>query len=63
MTIKDSIGGWKNNAYNFQSKKAFTTFKYFSGTEWPKFLNSFHFKEAKSSILPVFSFNLNKFVK
>lgn len=53
MVIKDSIGGWKNNAYNYQSKKAFTTFKNFFGTEWPKFYNSFHMKESKSGILPV----------
>lgn len=55
MAVKDSIGGWKNNALNYQSDKGFTTFKNFFGTEWSTFTKSFHVKEAKSpGIPPVF---------
>lgn len=56
MAVKDSIGGWKNNGNFYNSKNGFTTIKFFFGTEWQTFLNSFHMKEVKSGVLPVIMF-------
>lgn len=34
MAIKDSIGGWKDNAFVYKAPKACTTIKYFLGNSW-----------------------------
>eukprot|EP00102_Acyrthosiphon_pisum_P027469 XP_016664679.1 PREDICTED: uncharacterized protein LOC107885542 [Acyrthosiphon pisum] len=34
LAIKDSVGGWKENAYLYKSPKACSTFKMFMGDAW-----------------------------
>ncbi|VVC38086.1 Hypothetical protein CINCED_3A001665 [Cinara cedri] len=46
MAVKDSIGGWKDNAYVYQTSKACTTMKNFAGNSWPVILNSFRLSEC-----------------
>lgn len=41
MAVKDSIGGWKDNAFVYKTPKACTTFKNLMGNVWNEFVNSF----------------------
>lgn len=53
MAVKDSIGGWKDNAFSYITPKACTTFKYFMGAEWPNYLKSFGINDTNCPISPV----------
>lgn len=41
MAVKDSIGGWKDNAFVYKSHKACSTVKQFAGKMWTPFINTF----------------------
>jgi len=58
MAIKDSIGGWKDNAFVYSSPKACTTLKTLMGKQWPLFLQNFRIKDARCPITPV----INNFI-
>lgn len=38
MTVKDSIGGWKDNAFVFKAPKGCTVLKNFLGKSWTPLL-------------------------
>lgn len=40
FAVKDSIGGWKDNALLYKSPRCCTTLKKLMGVEWTKLLNS-----------------------
>lgn len=50
MSIKDSIGGWKDNAYNYKSSKGCTTFKNFMGKAWTPIMDGLGVKNATCPI-------------
>ncbi|XP_060849625.1 uncharacterized protein LOC132928778 isoform X1 [Rhopalosiphum padi] len=52
MAIKDSIGGWKDNAHLLKSPKACSTVKSILGTEWPLYLKSFGINNFNCPIAP-----------
>ncbi|XP_025419795.1 uncharacterized protein LOC112690089 isoform X2 [Sipha flava] len=52
FAIKDSIGGWKDNAHIFKFEKACTTIKNFLGKEWKLALNSFGAENTNCPLLP-----------
>ena len=36
MAVKDSIGGWKDNAHLFKTPRACSSIKSFFGDNWPR---------------------------
>lgn len=60
MAIKDSIGGWKDNAHLLKSPKACSTVKSILGTEWPLYLKSFGINNFNCPIAPVIILNFSK---
>lgn len=40
LAVKDSIGGWKDNAFNYKSPTACTSLKNLLGSTWISFLKS-----------------------
>jgi len=52
MAVKDSIGGWKENAIIYKSPKACTVIKNFLGNSWTEIIDSLGLNNA-SCPLPV----------
>ncbi|XP_050053687.1 uncharacterized protein LOC126549170 [Aphis gossypii] len=46
LAVKDSIGGWKENAFLYKSPKACSTLKKFLGSAWITFMDSLGIKNA-----------------
>lgn len=53
MAVRDSIGGWKDNAMVYKSPKACSTLKKFLGTEWTSIMGSLGVPNASCPIQPV----------
>lgn len=53
MAIKDSIGGWKNNAFLYKTPNGCSAFKNFMGNAWTPMMNDLGFKNATCPIMPV----------
>jgi len=53
MDVKDSIGGWKNNAILYRSPSACTTLKNLVGSEWSPFYKSFGYNNTDCPIASV----------
>lgn len=53
MAIKDSIGGWKNNAYVYSAKKACSQLKFFWGPEYPRYVENQNIHKTSCPIAPV----------
>jgi len=53
MAIKDSIGGWKDNAFVYSRPNGCTSFKNLMGTEWPLYVQNFGIKDTQCPIAPV----------
>lgn len=39
--VKDSIGGWKDNEYNYKAPNACSILKFFLGKDWTRIVNDF----------------------
>jgi len=53
MAIKDSIGGWKDNAHVYKSQKACNKIKFLFGKAWTPFMKDMGFINATCPIPPV----------
>lgn len=53
MAVKDSIGGWKDNALVYKSPKACSSLKKFLGTEYTFIMNGLGVPNASCPIHPV----------
>lgn len=53
MAVRDSIGGWKDNALNYKSPKALSTLKKFLGNSFIPILKCYGIKYTSDSIPPV----------
>lgn len=68
MAVKDSIGGWKDNAHLMSLPKACSTLKHYLGAEWSLYLKSFGIKDMNCPVAPVILYllyyyiTLNKFI-
>lgn len=47
MSVKDSIGGWKDNAYLYSAPKGCTEFKKLMGSQWNAYMDNFGIKQEK----------------
>jgi len=56
MAVKDSVGGWKENAHLLQVPKACSTLKNMFGSEWYFFIKCFGIKNSSCPIVPVIIF-------
>jgi len=56
MAIKDSVGGWKDNAHLLKSPKACSSLKNILGTEWRTLLKSFGMRNFNCPLTPVITF-------
>jgi len=52
MAVKDSIGGWKDNAYLYKAQKACHTMKLLAGNAWTPFMNDLGFTINATCFLP-----------
>lgn len=52
MAIKDSIGGWKDNAHVYRCPKACSAIKAFIGSEWEPFMKSIGLVNTQDCPLP-----------
>ncbi|XP_022164849.1 uncharacterized protein LOC111029908 [Myzus persicae] len=52
MAIKDSIGGWKDNAHLLKTSKACSSLKNILGTEWRPYLKSFGMRNFNCPLAP-----------
>ncbi|VVC44534.1 Hypothetical protein CINCED_3A007757 [Cinara cedri] len=50
LAIKDSIGGWKDNAVIYSAPTGCTAWKFFLGSYWDNFSDTFHFNTKKCPI-------------
>lgn len=41
LAVKDSIGGWKDNAFIYKAPKACSSLKYLLGNSWTHIMNGF----------------------
>jgi len=46
FAVKDSIGGWKDNALVYKSHKACSTLKFLFGNAWTPFMKGLGFKNT-----------------
>lgn len=53
MAVKDSIGGWKDNAYNYKAPKACSVLKRWLGAEWEPYMKSLGISNLNCPISPV----------
>lgn len=53
MAVKDSIGGWKDNAFLYKAPKACSTLKYLMGNAWTQVVTGFGIKNATCPFVPV----------
>lgn len=53
MSVKDSTGGWQDNAFVFKTPKGCSALKYYFGTQWDVFFKSFGHKNPNCPIPPV----------
>lgn len=53
MAVKDSIGGWKDNAIVYKKEKGCSTLKYFIGPRWNDFAVKLGLKNKTCPIAPV----------
>lgn len=53
LAVKDSFGGWKDNAHVYKSPKACTTFKNLMGSLWAPYIQSFGINDKNCPIPPV----------
>lgn len=53
MAVKDSIGGWKDNAYVYSAYKACSQLKFFWGAEYQRYLQSHDIHNTTCPIAPV----------
>lgn len=60
MAIKDSIGGWKDNAYVYKSPNGCSQFKQMLGKSWPTFINGMNIHETNCPIRKVNNYFQNK---
>lgn len=56
MAIKDSVGGWRDNAHLLKSPKACSTLKSILGREWQLFIECLGIKSLNCPIAPVIIF-------
>lgn len=54
MAVKDSIGGWKDNAFVHKATKGCSTFKYFLGKWYSTYTNGFNQKNLECPYPEVF---------
>ncbi|XP_025203844.1 uncharacterized protein LOC112600754 [Melanaphis sacchari] len=54
MAVKDSVGGWKNNAHLIRFQKACSQLKNILGEEWRVYLKSFGINSFDCPIVPGF---------
>ncbi|XP_003243324.1 uncharacterized protein LOC100572796 [Acyrthosiphon pisum] len=52
LAVKDTIGGWQNNAYVYNSPQAYTSLKKLFGPEFPFFLKSFGVNDTIHNSIP-----------
>ncbi|XP_022175692.1 uncharacterized protein LOC111037428 [Myzus persicae] len=52
MAIRDKIGTWQNNAYVYNSPKAYSSLKKLLGAEFPIFMNSFGANDTIQNEMP-----------
>jgi len=50
MAVKDSIGGWKENAHMYKSPKACSKLKWFLGDAWTPLMNGLGINNATCPI-------------
>lgn len=50
LAVKDSIGGWKENAFLYNSSKACTTLKMLMGNMWSPYFRSFGVNDTSCPI-------------
>lgn len=50
MAVKDSIGGWKDNAYIYKAPKACTTLKNLLGSGWIPIMAGFGMNNTQCPI-------------
>lgn len=61
MAVKDSIGGWKDNAFIYKAAKACSTLKNFMGPEWiPYIKHNFGFNDTNCPLKRVLIFLILK---
>lgn len=58
MAIKDSIGGWKDNAAAYSATAGCSSFKFFWGGMWERYTRDFNYPTNKCPI-PKVIFSLN----
>jgi len=59
MAVKDSIGGWKDNAYIYSSPRACTTLKTMTGVQWQLSLKKFGVNDPNCPIPTVNIYTLH----
>lgn len=52
LAVKDSIGGWKDNAHIFKFPNACSSMKNAMTTQWPEFLRKFNITNTNCPIAP-----------
>jgi len=53
MAIRDSIGGWKDNAFVYKTQKACSTMKSLFGNAWTPLMKGLGFINATCPFPPV----------
>jgi len=62
MAVKDSIGGWKENAFAYKSVKACSSLKFFLGNAWIPITEGQGIYNATCPIPVVWYHHINKII-